>query len=50
MASLLCGVASDDPAIFDGMAIALGVIVVLISVVPVRRAALLDPLLTLRCD
>jgi putative ABC transport system permease protein len=48
--SLLFGISPDDPVTFVAAPLLLGVIAVLAAYLPARRAALVDPALTLRAE
>lgn len=48
--SLLFGVEASDPITFLGIAFLLGAITLLACYLPARRAAQIDPLVSLRCD
>jgi putative ABC transport system permease protein len=48
--SLLYGVGERDPLTFIGVAVLLGVVAVVASWIPARRAAQVDPLLAMRAD
>jgi ABC-type antimicrobial peptide transport system permease subunit len=48
--SLLFGVQASDPITFAGIALLLASITLLACYVPARRAAHIDPLISLRCD
>lgn len=48
VANLLRGVRPDDPAVFAGITSAIVLIALLASWLPVRRAAHIDPMATLR--
>jgi predicted permease len=48
--SLLFGVQASDPLTFAGIAFLLAIITLLACYVPARRAARIDPLISLRCD
>ena len=50
MRSLLFGVQSTDPLTFVSIAALLALIALLASYVPARRAALIDPMVSLRCE
>jgi ABC-type antimicrobial peptide transport system permease subunit len=48
--SLLFGVEATDPITFAGFSLLLAMITLLASYIPARRAARIDPLISLRCD
>jgi predicted permease len=48
--SLLFGVNASDPITFAGISLLLAIITLLACYVPARRAARIDPLISLRCD
>jgi ABC-type antimicrobial peptide transport system permease subunit len=48
--SLLFGVQASDPATFVGISVLLAFIALLASYIPARRAARIDPMISLRCD
>ena len=48
MSSLLFGINAGDPITFVGVALVLGAIALLASAIPARRAARLDPKISLR--
>ena len=48
--SLLYGVASSDPATYVAVAILLALVAIGATIVPARRATLVDPALALRAD
>jgi putative ABC transport system permease protein len=50
MRSLLFGVRSTDPMTFAGIAALLTLIALLASYIPARRAARIDPMVSLRCE
>jgi ABC-type lipoprotein release transport system permease subunit len=50
MASLLDGVSATDPMTFVVISILLGGVAVLASIVPARRARLVDPIVGLRYE
>jgi len=50
MRSLLFGVRSTDPPTFVGIAALLSLIALLASYIPARRAARIDPMVSLRCE
>ena len=50
MRSMLFGVRSTDPLTFVGIAALLSLIALLASYVPARRAARIDPMVSLRCE
>jgi len=50
ISSLLFGVGSTDPITFSGVAIALGLVAVLASLLPALRGSRSDPLAALRCE
>jgi putative ABC transport system permease protein len=48
--SLLFGVEATDPITFTGIAVLLGITTLLASYIPAKRAARIDPLISLRCE
>jgi putative ABC transport system permease protein len=48
--SLLFGVNATDPITFVGISFLLATITLLACYIPARRAARIDPLISLRCD
>jgi len=48
--SLLFGVAPNDPFTFVGISLLLGLVALLASYIPARRAARIDPMVSLRRD
>jgi len=48
--SLLFGVSARDPLTFAGVAVLLGVVALLASWIPARRAARVDPLAAMRAE
>jgi len=50
LSGFLFGVAPTDPATFAGVSLLLGVIAILASYIPARRATRVDPLVTLRAE
>jgi predicted permease len=50
MRSLLFGIRSTDPLTFAGIAALLTLIALLASYIPARRAARIDPMVSLRCE
>jgi predicted permease len=48
--SLLFGVAAFDPFTFVGVSLLLALVALLASYIPARRAARIDPMVSLRCD
>jgi len=48
--SLLFGVQATDPLTFVGIAALLTLIALLASYIPARRAARIDPMVSLRCE
>ena len=50
MSSLLFGVSATDPMTFTGIAVLLGLTALLASYVPARRAARIDPMVSLRSE
>jgi len=50
MRSLLFGVRSTDPLTFVAIAALLSLIALLASYIPARRAARIDPMVSLRCE
>jgi predicted permease len=50
MRSLLFGVSERDPATFLGVAVLLGVVALIASWIPARRAARVDPLIAMRVE
>jgi putative ABC transport system permease protein len=50
VAGLLYGVASSDPATYVAVSILLALVAIAATLVPARRATLVDPALALRAD
>jgi ABC-type antimicrobial peptide transport system permease subunit len=50
MRNLLFGVEAADPTTFVGISLLLAMITLLACYIPARRAARIDPLISLRCD
>jgi ABC-type antimicrobial peptide transport system permease subunit len=50
MSTLLFGVSATDPMTFTGIALLLGLTALLASYVPARRAARIDPMVSLRSE
>ena len=50
MSSLLFGVGPTDPLTFGGIGLLLGTVAVLASYIPARRAAGIDPMVSLRAE
>jgi ABC-type lipoprotein release transport system permease subunit len=50
LTTLLYGVGPADPATYAGVAALLGGVAILTSLVPARRAARVDPMVTLRAE
>jgi putative ABC transport system permease protein len=50
MSSLLFGVTPTDPVTFVAVALLLGLVALVASLVPARRAARVDPMVALRCE
>jgi len=50
LGSLLFGVKATDPLTFFGISIVLVAIALLASYIPARRAARIDPMISLRCE
>jgi len=50
MRSLLFGVSERDPATFISVAVLLGVVALVASWIPARRAAKVDPLVAMRAE
>ncbi len=50
MASLLYGVGTKDPVTFVGVTVILGIVALIASYLPARRAARIDPVISLRSD
>jgi ABC-type antimicrobial peptide transport system permease subunit len=48
--SLLFGVEATDPITFVGISLLLALVALLASYIPARRAARIDPIVSLRCD
>jgi putative ABC transport system permease protein len=50
MESLLYGVSATDPVTYVVISLMLGVVAVMASVIPARRASKVDPMIALRCE
>jgi ABC-type antimicrobial peptide transport system permease subunit len=50
VSGLLFGVKSTDPLTFGGIAILLTIVALIASYIPARRAARIDPMISLRCE
>jgi len=50
MESLLFGVSATDPVTYVVISAVLGVVAVMASVIPARRASKVDPMIALRCE